>query len=189
MKKYDLLILTGLFSNMFYSISYPIIHTICIQNITSNFMSLTQLISCILAILVSQLWIKYSDKLYKLFGIFLIFECILFGILLISFLLNIINPKTYYIVDCILSSTITRNIINGGCRLRAIRYKGKERELYDHKNTIICNIASIGGFAFSSIFILSTKLAFILMFLGISIDNIFYYIVYKHTNKTYVDKN
>lgn len=189
MKKYDLLIITGLFSNIFYSIAYPIIHTICIQNITSNFMSLTQLISCVLAILISQLWIKYSDRLYKLFGISLIFECILFGALLILFLSNLIDPKIYYITDCILSATITRNIINGGCRLKAIRYKEKEREMYDHKNTIICNIASIGGFAFSSIFVLPTKLAFILMFMGISVDNIFYYIVYKNTNKNYEDKD
>ena len=148
-------------------------------------MSLSQLISCILAIIISQSWIKYSDKLYKTFGISLVLECVFFGALLVLFLLGLVTPKIYYIVDCVLSATITRNIINGGCRLKAIRYQNKDRELYDHKNTVMCNIASICGFLFSSLYTLPTNLAFILMFVGVSVDNLFYYKVYIETNKNY----
>lgn len=184
-KKFDLLIISSLFSNLFYSVAYPIVHTLCIKNISSNFMSMVQLITCILAIILSQLWIKYSDKLYTTFRLSLILECICFGVLLILFLLDVVSPKIYYISDCILSAIITRNIINGGCRLKAIRYKDKEREMYDHKNTMICNISSICGFLFSSIFTLPINIAFILMFIGISIDNVFYYLAYKETNKYY----
>ncbi len=183
--KFDLLIISGLFSNLFYSIAYPIIHIKCMQDISSNFMSLSQLISCILAIIISQLWIKYSDKLYKTFGISLVLECVFFGALLVLFLLGLVTPKIYYIIDCILSATITRNIINGGCRLKAIRYEGQNRELYDHKNTVMCNIASICGFLFSSLYTLPTNLAFFLMFIGVSVDNLFYFLVYKETNKNY----
>lgn len=183
--KFDLLIISGLFSNLFYSIAYPIVHIKCMQDISSNFMSLSQLISCFLAIVISRLWIKYSDKLYKTFGISLVLECAFFGALLVLFLYGIVTPKIYYITDCILSATITRNIINGGCRLKAIRYNNKDREMYDHKNTIMCNIASICGFLFSTLYTLSTSVAFILMFVGISVDNLFYFIVYKNTNKNY----
>lgn len=183
--KIDLLIISGLFSNLFYSIAYPIVHTKCMQDISSNFMSLSQLISCFLAIIISQLWIKHSDKLYKTFGISLVLECVFFGALLVLFLYGIVTPKIYYITDCILSATITRNIINGGCRLKAIRYSNKNRELYDHKNTIMCNVASICGFLFSALYVLPTQLAFILMFIGVSVDNLFYFIVYKNTNKNY----
>ncbi len=183
--KFDLLILSGLFSNLFYSVAYPIIHIKCMQDISSNFMSLSQLISCVLAIIISQLWIKHSDKLYKTFQISLFLECIFFGLLLFFFLIGVVTPKIYYIVDCILSATITRNIINGGCRLKAIRYEGQCRELYDHKNTVMCNIASILGFLFSSLYTLPTNIAFILMFVGVSIDNLFYGCVYNETNKNY----
>ena len=183
--KLDLLIISGLFSNLFYSIAYPIVHTKCMQDISSNFMSLSQLISCLLAIIISQLWIKHSNKLYKTFGMSLVLECVSFGALLVLFLFGLVTPKIYYIVDCILSATITRNIINGGCRLKAIRYEGQDRELYDHKNTVMCNIASICGFLFSTLYTLPTNIAFILMFVGISVDNLFYYKVYIETNKNY----
>lgn len=183
--KIDLLVISGLFSNLFYSIAYPIVHIECMQNISSSFMSLSQLISCFLAIIISQLWIKHSDKLYKTFGVSLVLECVFFGALLVLFLYGIVTPKIYYIVDCILSATITRNIVNGGCRLKAIRYSNKSRELYDHKNTIMCNIASICGFLFSFLYVLPTQLAFVLMFIGVSVDNLFYFIVYKNTNKNY----
>jgi hypothetical protein len=155
------------------------------QDISSNFMSLSQLISCLLAIIISQLWIKHSDKLYKTFSISLALECVSFGSLLVLFLCGIVTPKIYYIVDCILSATITRNIINGGCRLKAIRYNNKDREMYDHKNTVMCSIASICGFLFSSLYVLPAQIAFVLMFIGISVDNLFYFIVYKNTNKNY----
>ena len=184
-KKIDFLIISGLFSNLFYSIAYPRVHTKCMQDISSNFMSLSQLISCLLAILISQLWIKHSDKLYNTFEISLVLECVFFGALLVLFLFGIVTPKIYYIVDCILSATITRNIINGGCRLRAIRYEGQDREMYDHKNVVMCNIASICGYLFSTLYILPIHLAFILMFVGVSVDNLFYFIVYKETNKNY----
>lgn len=72
--KYDALLLAGLTSNLFYSMSYPIVHTICIKDLSSNLLSFTSLLSCILAIILSQAWLKYSDKLYKTFGISLLLE-------------------------------------------------------------------------------------------------------------------
>lgn len=184
--KFDLLLITGLTSNLFYSISYPIIHTICVKDLNSNLLSFSALLSSIFAIVILQLWLNHSDKLYyKTFGISLFLEGLTFGILLIAFLLGKITPSIYYVVDCILTSIITRNIISGGNRLKAIRYRNEEREIFDNKSTLYCNIASILGFGFSSIITLNTNVAFTLMWLGIVIDNIFYYIVYKEENKNY----
>lgn len=184
--KFDLLLVTGLTSNLFYSISYPIIHTICIKDMNSNLLSLSALLSSILTIVIIQLWLKKSDKLYELFGISLFIEGLAFGILLIEFLLKNITPATYYVMDCVLTSTLTRNIMSGGNRLKAIRYKDEEREKFDNKITLYCNIASIIGFGFSTIFTLNTNIAFVFMWIGIAIDNIFYYIVYKKEKKNYI---
>lgn len=184
--KFDLLLITGLTSNLFYSISYPIIHTICVKDLNSNLLSFSALLSSIFAIVILQLWLNHSDKLYyQTFGISLFLEGLTFGILLIAFLLGKITPSIYYVADCILTSIITRNIISGGNRLKAIRYRNEEREIFDNKSTLYCNIASILGFGFSSIITLNTNVAFTLMWLGIVIDNIFYYIVYKEENKNY----
>ena len=187
--KFDLLLFTGLTSNLFYSISYPIIHTVCVKDLSSNLLSFSALISSIFAIIVTQLWLKYSDKLYEYFGVFLSLEGITFGLLLIGFLLNKVTPATYYVMDCVLTSIITRNIISGGNRLKAIRYRDEEREIFDNKGTLYCNVASIIGFSFSSMYTLNTSIAFIFMWIGIVVDNFFYYVVYKEENKNYKEKD
>ena len=184
-KNFDLLLLTGFTSNLFYSISYPIIHTICVKDMSSNLLSFSSLLSCILATIVLQVWLKYSDQLYKTFGISLFLEAVAFGLLTLSFLVGKATPSTYYLVDCILTSILTRNVISGGNRLKAIRYKDQEREIFDNKSMMYCNIASILGFGFSSFITLNTKLAFGFMWVGIAIDNIFYYVVYRAENKNY----
>lgn len=184
-KQIDLLLIAGFTSNLFYSISYPIIHTICIKDLSSNLLSFSALLSSIFTIIITKLWLKYSEKLYKTFSISLFIEGLMFGILLIAFLLGKITPAIYYLVDCILTSIITRNIISGGNRLKAIRYRHEQREKFDNKSILYCNIASITGFGFSSFITLNIKIAFIFMWLGIVVDNIFYYIVYKKECKNY----
>ncbi|MDY2737112.1 hypothetical protein [Intestinibacter sp.] len=184
-KKIDLLLVAGFTSNLFYSISYPIIHTICIKDLSSNLLSFSALLSSIFTIIITQIWLNHSEKLYKSFSVSLFIEGLSFGILLIAFLLGKITPSIYYLTDCILTSIITRNIISGGNRLKAIRYRDEDREVFDNKSTLYCNVASITGFGFSSFITLNTNIAFIFMWLGIVIDNFFYYIVYKKENKRY----
>lgn len=183
--KYDALLLAGLTSNLFYSMSYPIVHTICIKDLNSNLLSFTSLLSCIFAIMLSQLWLKYSDKLYKTFGISLLLEGILYAILLVLFLSNKMTPAMYYVWDSIIMAIITRNIISGGNRLKAIRYRHEEREIFDNKSILYCNISCVIGFGFSSIITLNTNVAFILMWFGMVVDNAFYYLIYRKENKQY----
>jgi hypothetical protein len=98
---------------------------------------------------------------------------------------NVLTPTAFYICDCILCSTITRNIINGGTRLKAIRYEGERREIFDNKNMILCNVASIAGFLISTFIVLPKFLAIFFMFLGMAVDNLFYLCAYRETNKNY----
>jgi hypothetical protein len=184
--KYDYLIIAGFTSGLFYSMSYPIIHLECMKDISSNLMSLSQLLSCILTVVITQVWLKKSEVMYlKTFKISLIAEVLLYGSILCMLFFNVFTPTAFYISDCILCSTITRNIINGGTRLKAIRYKGEQREIFDNKNMMLCNVASMVGYFISTIFVLPRFIAVLFMFLGLAIDNLFYLYAYHETNKNY----
>ena len=183
LNKPDLLVVGGALSNLFYSVAYGVVHTTCIQYVTPNIVSLASLINCILATVVAKIWLDNSKKLYKTFGLLLAIEGITYGILTLLFLTGLINPGMYLIADAMLSATITRNIACAVTRLKSIRYHGDKREQFDNKTVLYCNITSVIGFGFSSLYVLPTNLAFITMFVGIAIDNIFYYYVFKKENK------
>ena len=183
LNKPDPLVVGGALSNLFYSVAYGVVHTTCIQYVTPNIVSLASLINCILATVVAKIWLDNSKKLYKTFGPLLAIEGITYGILTLLFLTGLINPGMYLIVDAMLSATITRNITCAVTRLKSIRYNGDKREQFDNKTVLYCNITSVIGFGFSSLYVLPTNLAFIIMFVGIAIDNIFYYYVFKKENK------
>lgn len=178
-KQADPLVIGGALSNLFYSVAYGVVHTTCMQAVSSNILSFASLINCILTAVITKIWLDYSKKLYKTFGVLLISEAIVYGILTILFVTGAVNPEMYFIFDAILSAAITRNIICAGTRLKSIRYDGDKREQFDNKTVLYCEITSIIGYGFSSIYTMPTNLAFVAMFVGIAIDNIFYYYIFK----------
>ena len=180
-KNIDELLIAGALSNLFYSVAYPIVHTITMKSVNSNIMSLASLINCILVAIITKAWLNKSKELYKTFGVLLGVEVISYGILTGLFLIRIADPFIYFMGDALMSAIITRNIICGGTRLKALRYEGEAREVFDNKTTYYCNITSIIGYGFSTLVTLPTNLGFVFMFVGIAIDNIFYYKVFKNT--------
>lgn len=181
----DKLLLATLISNLFYSMAYPVIHITVVAGLDSRVLSISSLISCILAIFINKMWLKSSEKLYNKFGVMLFLEGFVYFILLNTILANGITPHIYYVADAILFATITRNIICASNRLKAIRYTGKDREVFDNKSVIYYNMASIIGFGISSIFKIPVNMAFIIMYIGIISDNFIYYFVYKNTADRY----
>lgn len=188
LKQADPLVIGAAVSNLFYSLAYPIVHTITMQGIDSKWLSFASLANCILASIITKLWLKKSKKLYYFYGVMLGVEVIVYGILTVAFLGGAASPSMYYMGDAILNAVITRNIICGGTRLKALRYEGEEREEYDNKNNYYSYITSIIGFAISSFITFSTPIGFILMFIGIAIDNIFYYQAFKEEKSKEIQK-
>lgn len=176
----DKLLLAGLISNLFYSIAYPVIHTVTVQDLDSRLLSTGSLLSCILVICINKIWLNESEKLYKKFSLMLILESVLYFIVLIMILTKTITLQIYYLIDMLFFATITRSIICGGNKLKAIRYKGISREEFDNKSVIYCNVASIIGFAVSALLKIQINIAFLIMYMGIISDNFIYYIVYKN---------
>lgn len=180
LKNIDELLIAGGLSNLFYSIAYPIVHTITIQDINSNVMSLASLINCVIAMIITKIWLNHSRELYKTFGKLLILEVIAYAILTITFLIGETSPRMYFLWDAILSALITKNIICAGARLKSKRYQDEEREKFDNKTSFYCNLTSVIGYGFSWIITLPIYAGFICMFIGIAVDNIFYYKVFKN---------
>ena len=181
--KFDLLIISSAVSNLFYSLSYPVVHTYLMSFVQAKTVSICSLISCVIVALINKLWLRYSKKLYKYFKHALIIEGIVYSILVAMILLNFISPCTYYIFDTLLFATITNNIICGGTKLKSLRYQGEEREKFDNSVNYWANISCIIGFLISSIITFSWRIGFIIIFISVIVDNGFYYIVYKETSK------
>ena len=140
-----------------------------------KYISLESIVTCLAGVIFPTLWKKYSDKLYTKYGYLLTTEGILYTLICILLIGGYINYKAYYILDMLLFVVISKNIICGNNKLKAIRYKGETREEYDNNINIVSNLSSLIGFTLSFILTIPVSLAFILITIGICFDNIFYY--------------
>ena len=180
----DKLLLANFISNLFYSIAYPTVHFVLIRDIDERIISLNAIIVCIAGIIVPIIWNKKSDELYNKYGYLLTLEGLSYILLTVAFILGTVDSRLYYLIDTILFSIITKNIICGGNKLRALRYTGEEREKFDNDCNILSNASSLIGFTVSLLFPLQKYVAFVILGIGIISDNIFYYRAYKECNKT-----
>lgn len=175
----DELLIANFLSNLLCSLSYPTIHYVLIKDVGEKMISLNSIIMCICGIVFPLFWNKHSDKLYKKYGYLLTLEGVLYSLLTFAVIFGAINTKFYYIADTLLFAVITKNIICGTNKLRALRYKEKEREEYDNNVGIVANVSSLLGFTINFLINLNTNVAFFIMGIGLVIDNIFYYRAYK----------
>lgn len=179
----DLMIQASFWSNLLYTIAYPVIHLYLMQYINAKIMSISSIVICLSTIIVNFIWNKYSNRLYKFFNYFLFLEGLSYFILTIVLILNFVSPIYYYIIDTILLSLITKNIVCGGNKLRSIIYRKEQREKYDNTSQIAVNAACLIGYGINVILDISINIALVISLLGIIIDNIFYSIIYIKENK------
>lgn len=168
------------YSTLFYSISFPYIGKLLISNIDYKFISANSLIICIAVIIVSALWQKHESFLFKQYNKFLYLEIVFYAFLLLFLYFNYINYVMYYMIETILFSVITKNIIMGGSILRQLYFDDLEdRKKYDIQSQMTVSIASIIGYTLSIIFNISLEFALIFCFIGIFVDNLFFIDIYK----------
>ena len=184
MKKTDSMLLATFFSTCFYSATYPYIYKVIMSAVTENAIAVNQIVNCTSTILVSWIWNRFSEKLFHYYAILCVLECLagLCTSLYVTFQPE--NILVYYILDTALFCLITRNIICGGVRLRAIRYKNeKEREHFDNSNNAVAAFATIIG----SLLAMNLDLNFVVMVwiatIGNMVDNFFYIQIFRETNK------
>ena len=164
-------------STIFYSATYPYIHKEVVSVASETIIAVTQIITCVSVVVFGWLWNKTS-KLFRYYHILCVAETLLGVVssLIATFTGNII---AYYIIDILIFSIVTRNIICGGNKLRSMRYATETaREHFDNNNLSANAIATIIG----SVIAMILKLDFIPMLwiatVGNAIDNTFYIAIY-----------
>lgn len=178
----NLMLLSNLICTLFYATSYPYIYAETVKIVPHYFISLEQIMLCLGTIFFCRLWNKYSDKLFKYYRLFLLFE-ILADLILFSDVLLRNNLSFYFLLNVIIASTITKNLSCGGVKMRAmVNPSEREREQFDNNSNIVNAIATLVGASVAMIFNIDLKWLFILAFIGNASDNFFYLYIYKVVN-------
>lgn len=179
----DELIVSNFICNLFYSMAFPIVHFVLVKAVGEKMISLNLIILSISGIIFPLLWNKYS-KLYNLYGFLMISESLGYIILGLLIYNDFITAFVYFIIDTILFALLSKNVACGATKLLSIRYNSeKGREKYDNNSSVVGNFSSLLGFIISFFISIPINYAFILMSIGIIIDNVFYYRVYRKNIK------
>lgn len=180
-KKVDGMLIATFLTTIFYSTTYPSIHKEIMGNVSDSIIAINQIVNCLSIVILGSLWNKKSEKIFKYYPAFCILETIL-SILSTFFAVVTQNIMSYYIVDTLIFSIVTRNICCGGVKLKAIRYNSeKEREQFDNNNNSSSAIATIIGSIIAMILDLDFTVMLWLATLGNAIDNMFYLLIFRNT--------
>ena len=72
--KIDGMLLATFLTTIFYSATYPYIHKEIMVHVSDSVIALSQIINCLSIVLLGSLWNKKSEKLFKYYPVFCIFE-------------------------------------------------------------------------------------------------------------------
>lgn len=183
-KSIDLMLLSTFLCTIFYTSTYPIIYKTIMSTIHKNFISINQIVACCSIILFNSIWNKHSNKLFKYFPALCALEMVCTLIVTIYISISKASITSFYILDTLIFVIVTRNIICGGSRLKALKYSTpSKREKFDNNNSSYTSLATIIGASIS----IALRMDFITMLwiaaFGNCIDNILYIIIYKNLNK------
>ena len=180
----DGMLVASFLSTLFYSATFPFIQKTLITAISDNLIAMNQIICCSSIVISGTIWNKFGKKLFKYFKLYLILE-IVTTCSLSAFVIITNNLYVYYILDVLMCAIITRQIICGRIKLRAIRYNDEEsREHFDNNDNSAYSIAAILGSVIAMVIDLDFAVMIILATIGNIIDNVFYFHIYnKETRK------
>lgn len=184
----NLMLMAGFISTVFYSASFPYIYAETVKVVPTFYISLEQILYCLGTVIFCKLWNQYSDRLFKHYRLFLWLEIVadlyLFGDVLIRRDLSF-----YFLLNVIIYSTVTSNLVRGGVKMRAkVNPTEKLRERYDNNNSMICSIATLLGASLAIFYKAPLGLLFILALIGNIIDNFFYLYIYGQLRRMKDDK-
>ena len=184
LKNIDLMLLATFLCTIFYTATYPIIYKIIMSTVHKNFISINQIVTCSSIILFNSIWNKHSNKLFKYFPVLCTLETLCTVVVAIYISINKSSITSFYILNILIFVIVTRNIICGGSRLKALKYSTpSKREKFDNNNNSYASLATIIGASIS----IALKMDFTTMLwiaaFGNCIDNILYIIIYKNLNK------
>lgn len=177
--KLDSILIATFLTTLFYSSTYPYIHKEIVSNISDNLIALTQIINCVAVIGTGYCWNRFKN-LFRFCSALCVIETIA-TISTTMFVLLTHKLAAYYILDTLVYALITRNLICGGIRLRAVRYKTEEeRNAFDNNNNSMSAAATIIGSCISMVLQLKFEWMMILVTIGNIVDNLIYIRIYSN---------
>ena len=178
-----LMLITTLVCDLFYALSYPYIYAETLKAVSKVYISSEQLISCLGVLVFGVAWNKYGDKLYHHYPLIVLAETVA-DIVLFTHVLITGNLKVYYIFNVLIYAIITRNMANGGIKLRAkVHPDERSRERYDNNCNIVNSFATLLGATISIAISIDTKVLFMFALIGNTFDNFCYYYIYRKVNE------
>lgn len=182
-KNIDAMLVATFLTTCFYSATYPFIHKEIMESVSDTIVAANQIVNCLSVVFFGFVWNKLSNKLFRFYPVFCVAETAL-GILSTLWAITSHNIMSYYIIDTLIFSIVTRNIICGGVKLRAMRYPSEEkRERFDNNNNSASAIATIIGSLVAILLDLSFDAMLCIATFGNAIDNIFYLFIYFSESK------
>lgn len=177
-KKIDGMLIGGFLVNIFYAATYPFIHKQVISVASDNFIAINQIVNCLSIVIFGCIWNKFSDKIFKFYPLICVLESVL-GIATTVFAIATNHILTYYLLDTFVFAIVTRNIICGGVKLRAIRYNTEsKREKFDNNFNSACSIGTLAGSTIALLLSLDFEIMLCIATLGNMIDNVIYIAIY-----------
>ena len=179
----DLMIQACLWTTFLYAIGHPQIKLTVMKHIDPKYIAFEGIFVAVSTIILNSCFNKWGDKIFKFMPVFLFTESILYICLTSTMIAEVVSIKTYFILDLMAYSCVTRNIICCGSRMRRILYKDEVRERFDNSLPIASAIATVAGGSIVMCCTIPLWLSWIIMGVGISIDNVFLYVVYRRVKK------
>lgn len=174
---------TNFICGLFYALSYPYIYAETMRVVSKEYISIEQIISCLGIIIFGILWNKIGDWLYQHYLWIVTLE-IVADMILFTHVLITGDLKFYFILNILIYAIITRNMANGGIRLRAkVHPDEKSREHYDNNCNVVNSAATLIGSGLALIIPIPLGVLFILALIGNISDNFCYYYIYLKVNQ------
>ena len=181
--KFDGMLAATFLTTIFYSATYPYIHREIMRAASSSVIALVQIMNGLSVVLFGWLWNRKSDTLFRFYPIYCVMETLL-GVCTTAYAITTGNIVPYYLIDCAFFALITRNIICGGVKLRAIRYATEAaREHFDNNNNSAAAVATIIGSLIAMRLDLNFPAMLCVATFGNAIDNAFYIGIYLSSRK------
>lgn len=163
------------------AIAYPLTTKLIYSSVNTSTLSSRLVLSSVIGLILSILWLNIQEKLYKYFIHFTIIECISY-ISLITYVILYSNFNSYLILNAIISGTIGRIVSGAGSKLHQ---QITDVEQYRTDYVFFIDIVSCLGILIGSFIAtiynnyITPNVAFILLLMGVigfQINDIYVYL-------------
>ena len=178
----QLLIHADFWSMLFISTASPVTHKLVMENVSSRLIAAKGLVDAIGIIVITALFNRFGDRIYKHFVAIAMCENVAYTLMLVGVITRTISITTYYVIESIAWILLTKNLICCCNRIRRFIYESEEREKFDNNRHIAMSAATIIGNSVA-LFVIPEWAAWMLMSLGIICGNLFSVLAYKQARR------